>query len=389
MKSASTQIKEDAGTRGRGDAGKINRFTHSDLLFRRVSASPRLRVKVLFAVLLLFVCSTSAAAIPVSAYRERVRNAITALGSVGIALEDEGVESSSQSDREAVKAVRAALPASETIEWQGSLIRVDNSWLMEDLDIYEKMRADDPQRTSWLARISERLQALDERLAELERGAPQPVNKDDEKARLAAILRRPEYNNQAPEGNALSRLLERIRDWLRRLLSRGEPANAPPPQTRVGDAVVQAIVFLLSFAVIVWVAWKFLPRFLRGGGKKREKGKREARVVLGEQLAAEQTSADLLSDAETLARAGDIRGAIRKGYIALLCELHDRKLLRLAQHKTNRDYLRSVESNRALHDEMKPLTASFENHWYGFIPAEESDWQSFRAHYRNAVQSAE
>ncbi len=355
------------------------------------SASPQINshpgLRAAFAVLFLFVCSTSAAAMPLSAYRERVRRAMTALGSVGIALEeDEVVESNSQRDREAIKAVRAALPASETVEWNDSLVRVDNSWLMDALDVYENMRTEDPQRTELLARISERLQALDERLAELERSTAQLTNKDEEKARLAAILRRPEYKNEAPEGNALSRLLERIRDWLRRLLSRGEPADAPAPQTRVGDAVVQAVVFLLALAVIVWVAWKFLPRFLRGSGKKRKKDKREARVVLGEQLSDEQTSADLLSDAEALARAGDIRGAIRKGYIALLCELHDRKLLSVAQHKTNRDYLRSVETNPSLHTEMKPLTTSFENHWYGFVPAEESDWQSFRAHYRNATK---
>ena len=352
--------------------------------------NPRARAfKAFFVLLLISVCAESAAAMPVSAYRERVRRALTALGSIGVELEDESRETNQRLNAEAVHAARGTLPVNETVEWNGNTVRVDNSWFMEALDAYEKMRAEDPQRMEWLARISERLQALDERLNELERSAVQPGSKDEEKARLAAILRRPEFNKQAPEGNALSRLLERIRNWLRKLLSRREAEDAPAPQTRVGNTVVQAVVFLLSLAVILWVAWKLLPRFLRGSGRKREKRQRKARVVLGEQLSGEQTSADLLRDAEALARAGDVRSAIRKGYIALLCELHDRKLLRLAQHKTNRDYLRSVESYRSLHSEMKPLTTSFENHWYGLVPAEESDWQTFREHYRNAVQSAE
>ncbi|MBA2645586.1 MAG: DUF4129 domain-containing protein, partial [Pyrinomonadaceae bacterium] len=114
--------------------------------------------------------------------------------------------------------------------------------------------------------------------------------------------------------------------------------------------------------------------------------KREARIVLGERVEAEQTATDLLDEAEQLARAGDLRGAIRKGYIALLCELGDRKIIRLAQHKTNRDYLDAVRAsgaNQNLYSTMKPLTASFERHWYGLEPATEADWDNFKKGVRN------
>jgi hypothetical protein len=107
---------------------------------------------------------------------------------------------------------------------------------------------------------------------------------------------------------------------------------------------------------------------------------------LGERLEPDATATDLLSEAEALARQGDLRAAIRKAYIALLVELGDRKLISLAHHKTNRDYLNSVRSIPDLHSQMRGLTDSFERHWYGFASATANDWQDFRAGYLAALR---
>jgi hypothetical protein len=337
--------------------------------------------------LLFFVCFESAQAVPLSVYHERVRRAIVSIDSIGTALQ--GEERNRQRERSvetaALEEARRLLPPNETIEWQGGVLRADNNWFVEALDAYELLPVGDPKRTEQLARIAERLQALDERLTEIEGPPGKAIDKDEEKARLAAILRRDEYNRAGVEGNALTRILKRIREWLRSLFPQRE-SNAPRRESRAVNNTAQIIVALLSLAVILYVAWRFLPRFLRREMKKRKPKKSGARVVLGEHLGADESSADLLAEAESLARSGDLRAAIRKGYIALLCELHDRKLVRLEQHKTNRDYLRAVQSNGALYDEMKPMTLSFENHWYGFIPATETDWHNFRARFRKAVK---
>lgn len=341
--------------------------------------------------LLLFVCAEgAAAAIPLSVYHERVRGAITLIDSLQTSLQ--GQEQTENRRRERVgetstlAEVRKALATEETVEWNGTMLHVDNGWLAEALDNYERLSPANKERAERLARMAERLQALDERLSEIEGQPGKSVDKEAEKARLAAILRRDEYNKQTEEGNALTRLLKRIRDWLRSLFPEREPSNKPQRESRTVNTSAQIIVSLLSLAVILYVAWRFLPRFLRRERGHRKKPKRGARVVLGEQLSADETPGDLLSEAELLARAGDIRGAIRKGYIALLCELHDRRLVRLEQHKTNRDYLLAVETHRPLYDEMKPMTMSFERHWYGLLPAHENDWQAFRAHYRKALE---
>src|SRR5687767_15636284 len=57
-----------------------------------------------------------------------------------------------------------------------------------------------------------------------------------------------------------------------------------------------------------------------------------SRIVLGERLKPEDTATDLLAEAEALARNGDMRSAIRKGYIALLVELGDRNVIRSEEH---------------------------------------------------------
>ena len=96
---------------------------------------------------------------------------------------------------------------------------------------------------------------------------------------------------------------------------------------------------------------------------------------------------DSREEAERLAREGNLRQAIRKGYIALLCELSDRKLIGLAQHKTNRDYLRDVRRRHALYQNMSGLTDNFERHWYGFEKADEKDWEEFRRRCGDTIKA--
>jgi hypothetical protein len=150
--------------------------------------------------------------------------------------------------------------------------------------------------------------------------------------------------------------------------------------------IVQIVVILAALLLIAYVARISISRFKRSGKIKTSK-KRKPRIVLGERLEPEDTATDLLSEAEALARRGDLRAAIRKAYIALLVELGDRKLISLAQHKTNRDYLNALRDVPPLHSKMKGLTDSFERHWYGYAQATESDWQDFRAGYLAALHT--
>ncbi len=92
-----------------------------------------------------------------------------------------------------------------------------------------------------------------------------------------------------------------------------------------------------------------------------------------------------MSEAEALARRGELRAAIRRAYIALLVEMGDRKIISLAQYKTNRDYLRAVREIEPLYGNVKQLTDSFELHWYGLAQATETDWLAFRSAYNQSA----
>jgi len=289
-----------------------------------------------------------------------------------------------------IATVRDDLPAKETVVSNGLRVEVDNSWLHDELGVYEKMNHADQRSAGTLSGIIERLSALDERLTEIEKGKPANLaDKDDNKARLAEILRRPEYEQKAEEGSALERMWISFLRWLFRILSKLFPQMKPlqPGSARAISGIAQVLVIAIALALIAYVAWKLLPRYLNIRSKKK-KVKREARIVLGERLKPDQTATDLFAQAESLARSGDLRAAIRKAYIALLCELGDRKLISLAQHRTNRDYLNAVRETR-VYRFMHPLTISFENHWYGFVPVGENDWNEFRQGYQKAVRTSE
>jgi hypothetical protein len=323
-----------------------------------------------------------AAAAPLSNYRERVHEAMILIDSLN-AFDAEEAEAT---EPESLAEVRRLLPETEQVEWNGTATVVNNGWLHQSLDGYERLGGGAEAREEALGKIAERLHALEGRLVETEAGSASAPrrDKDAEKGRLTNILSHPDYNRKASEGGALQRLVEQIFKWIRDLIpSLGPIQPGASPGVSRG---AQIFVLALCVGVIAFVIWKYWLRHARG---PRAVSLREPRVVLGEHLAPDQTAADLLADAERLARSGDLRGAIRKAYVALLCELGDRQVIRLAQHKTNRDYLQAIRTSASprLYTEMLPLTFNFELHWYGLQQALEHDWTDFHQRCRQVLKS--
>jgi hypothetical protein len=242
---------------------------------------------------------------------------------------------------------------------------------------------DPEQQAQRIDEVREALRALQTRVAEAENAGQLIESKEQAKSRLDSILARPEYVTGARGPNALTRLLQRFARWLEKLFPRRR--NVDPGRFDLISLIVRVMVIGVAVLVLIYVLRILLTRFQRSG-KVKAKKKAEPRIVLGERLEPDATATDLLSEAEALARQGDLRAAIRKAYIALLVELGDRKLISLAHHKTNRDYLNSVRSIPDLHSQMRGLTDSFERHWYGFVSATANDWQDFRAGYLAALR---
>jgi hypothetical protein len=282
--------------------------------------------------------------------------------------------------------VRVLLPPREKVERGGGAGEVDNRWVHEALGRLESER-DYDKVAAGLRALAGRLRALEARLLELDAAARAAADRDAERGRLNSILRRPEFDRQAPkQRGALERMIEDFVGWLSGLFPKG--ARMSPGGSPRVSMLTLMVVGVLCFAMLAYLARLVWLR--RGAGRSSLGRRREARVVLGERLEADQTAADLLDEAERLARAGEPRGAIRKAYVALLCELGDRGVLRLAQHKTNRDYLDAVRraARPSLYTEMLPLTSDFELHWYGLRAASDADWQSFKRRCRTAMKES-
>src|SRR5919205_411643 len=259
----------------------------------------------------LFIFPATAWAISLTEYQHKLRQAITALDTLAQTDEHETEEAFHNRLLQTIDAVRVALPEHFTVEENGDVCEVDNSALHKTLEDLKSLSVEDQFKKINEAKAT--LQALEKRLEERIAATPTAETKDQAKSRLESILARPEYATGPRGSNALIRLIQDFVRWLLNLF----------PKPRVGSSagldwvvfLVEVIVIGLAAVVLLYVAFNLLRRFRRVRRPKVRK-KKEARIVLGERLEPEATSTDLLSQAEALVRNGDIRGAIRKTYIA-------------------------------------------------------------------------
>jgi len=300
--------------------------------------------------------------------------------------EDIGNKNYPEFERQTMTEIRAKLPASEKIEWQNSSVQIDNQWLVYKLNEFEKEARNSVKSKAILTEIAERLDAIEQKVKELENPvAAGERTKDEDKQKLAEILRREEYQKPAEKQESLfQKLYRQFMEWLRKVFPRPNFSGSTSDGFQSISFVLQMLLYALVLGVIGFLIRRFAP-FLFKRFQNREKKERRERVILGEHLTADETAENLFSEAENLARSGNLRGAIRKGYIALLCNLADRKIISLSRHKTNRDYLRDVRAKIEFHENMNGLTLNFERHWYGFETAEEKDWEEFKIRYQRAV----
>jgi hypothetical protein len=290
------------------------------------------------------------------------------------------------SDRELVARIRESLSPSERVEWEGGTVETSNQWLIARLDAFAE-EPDAAKREAILLELEERLAAISARLAELNNSAAAERTKDEDKLKLAEILRRPEYQKpeaSAQEESAVQRWLREFLEWLDSLFPKPNASPQNSEGMRSFANVLLVVIFVVLFGLLAFGIYKFAPG-LFPGLRRQKKERRKDRVILGERIGEDETASDLFAEAERIARSGDLRGAIRKGYVALLCELSDRRVIGLARHKTNRDYIRDLRSRRDLQANVSGMTSSFERHWYGYQESQANDWEEFRRGYKETI----
>ena len=337
--------------------------------------------RVIAAVLLIFAfVSGASAASTIKDYKERLESAAVDISELS------GLNYGEESDytKEMIAEIYDHIPAAEDIEWNGGSITTDNKWLRERLSQFES-EPDLDARNLILADVKERLEVLILELTDLEKAAAAANTKDADKQKLAEILQRPEYA-KTPEAqkSLIEQWLERFMKWLQSIWPKWNIEPSAPGSMASFTMVLQIVVYAVVFLLIGFLLYKIAPAVFPHLRRKKKSRKKD-RVILGEKIRDDASAHDIFDEAEALARSGDIRSAIRKGYIALLCELSDRRVIGLAHHKTNRDYLRDLRKNKDLHGDVAGMTRSYEEHWYGFRQTENNDWEAFRTDYRKAL----
>jgi hypothetical protein len=280
--------------------------------------------------------------------------------------------------------VKRLLPVSEEVEFSGATTRVDNAWLHEALDSAVKTEGDAERRLQMLGEISARLARLRQSVKSAQKA--EGLASQDQRARLDDILARPEYQPEEERESTIARWIRRIKEFIVRLLRRlfgGSAARAPQTGGAGLVMILRALIFLVVVAALVFGAAKLLRRI-----RPRRKPAKEAetREALGEEIPEYATSADLFAMASELARQGEYRKAIRRAYIALLCDLDQRGKLRLGRSKTNRDYLDAMRSEQLIYPTFSVMTLAFERAWYGQARATEEEFHNFVSLYQEAIK---
>jgi len=179
-----------------------------------------LKAPLHLAVLILF--QSAAHATPVSEYQKHLSQAIAALDSLAqIANENETTPAFEMRTAGTISSVRHLLPASETVESSQQGFTVDNSWLQTELEKYKTASA--TERPVLRDQVIERLQAIRERINEVESTASENHDKEQKTKKLAEILQRSEYARKVKQESAIGRLWRQFVKWLESLIPKPKP----------------------------------------------------------------------------------------------------------------------------------------------------------------------
>src|SRR5262249_23408459 len=247
-----------------------------------------------------------------------------------------------------------------------------------------KTEGDAERRLQMLGEISARLARLRQSVKSGQ--TAERLASQDQRARLDDILARPEYQPEEERESTIARWIRHIKEFIGRLLRKlfgGSPARAPQTGGAGLVMVLRALIFLVVVAALIFGAAKLVRRF-----QPRHKPAKEAetREALGEGSRECAPGADLFAMASDLARQGEYRKAIRRAYIALLCDLDQRGKLRLGRSKTNRDYLDAMRSEQRIYPTFSVMTLAFEHAWYGQARATEEEFHNFVSLYQEAIK---
>ncbi|MGQ9549384.1 MAG: DUF4129 domain-containing protein [Roseiflexus sp.] len=263
----------------------------------------------------------------------------------------EGFAAAQRGDRIGLEEVADRLVSVTAVRFpDGTMVAVDNAWLQAAL----------ASPTPDLPMIGARFGALIDALAHPPLSAPA-----DSLERLERILDAPPFNRPVFEP---PQWLADVFDWLAWMIETvARPVGVVPPEA----ANVVAWVFVLIGVALLLVVMVYLVINVRRG------------IVHDAQIEVQKgddtpTATEALDRADTLARNGDYRGAVRCLYLSALLWLDEQGLLRYDRTLTNHEHLERARSNPDLLLRLKPVIETFDHVWYGHAPVDASLFAMYR-----------
>ncbi|MEK6302752.1 MAG: DUF4129 domain-containing protein [Acidobacteriota bacterium] len=284
---------------------------------------------------------------------------------------------------EGVSYIKKLLPKSEEIGVEDGVVTVDNTWLHQALDGYEK-ETDASQRQAKLDETEAWLRELDEHLRRSQSPPASEVRSSEAREKLRGILAQPEF--QQEQETRIGKVVKEIRQKITAFLGEIYSAFGRLIERLFGASARSGWVSTVLIVVLLMAAVYGLVRMARAirPGKRRARKRR----VLGEEIAEGTTSRDLADAALASARGGDFRAGIRSLYISLLYELNERGLIELDESATNHEYLAKVSNMVSVAAPMRYLTDRFDYFWYGKFPSSEEEFAACFARYEEAIGQA-
>jgi hypothetical protein len=326
-------------------------------------------------LLTLIVATGASAAARLLNYETRV---------VRAAEQIERIKSDKDYAEEGTSYIKRLLPRSEQIEFERREVTVDNGWLYVLLDSYTS-ESDQQRRNAILNEIVGRLRALDEHLQRVE--SPASIDDDSSRDKIREILSRPAY--QPERETAMGSFIKQVFRKVRAFMSELYLSLARLLERLFGVSAQSAWFSNLVLVVVLVAAFIAALSMIRRRSRVPAARKKKTRIVLGEELAADSTSGELVEAGLAAARTGDFRTAVRKLYVALLYELAELNLIELDDSATNHEYLIKVSRFGTLAAPMRYLTERFDYVWYGMFPSSADDFAAYRARYEEAIRSAQ
>jgi hypothetical protein len=189
------------------------------------------------------------------------------------------------------------------------------------------------------------------------------------KARVHAILADKAYRSDADRESAVGALLRRGREvvgrWLDDLRKRFKRTAEPSVSPRTAQWLFWVVVVSLAAALLALLAVVARAAWLAYRGRPERASKPRVTAIPSPDDPTEAEPNAWLTLARQCLETGDLRGAYRAAFLALLVGLNGRGAIRWHRSRTNGDYLRDLRSAPDIHRAVRPLALQFDAVWYG------------------------